>query len=100
MFDLAFLSYMKLLEDGEELGGAAEFEHDFPEALPADCVEGLCEVDKGSIKAHVLFPAFFLDLPQDENHVCGSPPGSEATLAFGENFFGDSRCNSIEKDPG
>ena len=53
---------MELVDDCNELAGAAKFSHDFPESLTTDCVEVRGQINKGCVEVMVLFHAFLLEL--------------------------------------
>ena len=44
--------------------------------------------------------AFFMELMEDEHHVCRASVGSETTLALGEVMFGDGWYDTVEQDSG
>ena len=50
---------MELLDDGEELWRTSWLAKDLPEAVLADHIIGLGQIDKGCIQAHILFSALF-----------------------------------------
>lgn len=63
---------MNVSDEVDEFVWAPELWQDNPEGFPVDRVEGLGEVNKGSIvqsmQVHVFFKAFLLHLPHDEDH--------------------------------
>ena len=87
MLHLTLLTFMVLLEDGERFGGTTKAHQDFPQSIMADSIKGLGQVYKSCIKTYVLFSAFFLNLPQHEDHVYGLSVGPEPTLAFWHVFL-------------
>ena len=50
------------------------------EAITADKVEGLGEVDECNVQGHLLLSALLLELTEGEDHVYHRPFSSEATL--------------------
>ena len=46
-----------------------------------------------------MLPAFFLQLSEDEHHVCSAPVSSEATLALWGVVFCDGGHQSVEQYP-
>ena len=59
-------------------------------------VEGLITT---YIQPFVLLSALFLKLPENKHHVCGTPVGSEDTLALKTLFFRNGGYQSIQKNP-
>ena len=59
---------MELADDCDESARAAKFLHDLPEAFPADCIEGLGQVNKGRVKVAMLFHALLLELTSSKDH--------------------------------
>ena len=64
----------------------------------ADSIKGLGQVYKSCIKTYVLFSAFFLYLPQHEDHVYGPSVGYEPTLACWRVFLCYRRDEPIQHD--
>lgn len=48
-FDLASLTFVQLLDDGQAFEGTAQFGQCFPQVIPNDCVKGLCGVNEECI---------------------------------------------------
>ena len=69
----------------------------FPQSIRADNIKGLGQVYKSCIKTYVLFSAFFLNLPQHEDHVYGLSVGPEPTLAFWHVFLCYVRMSLLSK---
>ena len=79
--------------------GTAESFHDLPYSFSAYCVECFGQVDEGNVESFILLPAFFLQLSEDEHHVCSDPVSSEATLALWGVVFSDGGHQSVEQYP-
>ena len=78
--NLAALVFVQLDNHAEELWRADKVLH--PQSLSAHWVKRFGQVHKCYIQSFVLLPSFFLELSEDEHHVCGTPVGSEPTLSF------------------
>jgi len=70
---------MELADDCDESARAAEFLHDLPEAFPADCIEGLGQVNEGRVGVAMLFHALLLELTSSKDHVTGPTNKSFST---------------------
>ena len=57
------------LNQALQLGWAANLGQDSEEALSADKVERLREIDESDVQGHLLFPALLLKLAKGEDHV-------------------------------
>jgi len=57
------------LNQGLQLGWAANLGQDSEEALSANKVEHLCEIDESDIQGHLLFLALLLELTKGEDYV-------------------------------
>ena len=57
------------LNQALQLGWAANLGQDLEEALSADKVERLREVDESDVQGHLLFSALLLKLAKGEDHV-------------------------------
>ena len=55
----------------------------FEQTSLTDKVEGLDQIDEGSVEGHLLFAVFLLQLAQGDKHVGGAPGSAEATLSIG-----------------
>ena len=73
---------MELAENGEKFWRAAKARQDFSQSITADSIKGLGQVYESCKWTYVLFSAFFLYLPQHEDHVGRPSVGPEHTLAF------------------
>ena len=56
-----------------KLGWAANLGQDLKKYLPADQVEGFCEVDEGNVEGPLHLTAFLLQLAEGKNHVHRGP---------------------------
>lgn len=52
-----------------QLGWAANLGQDFEEALSADEVERLGQINESDVQGHLLFSALLLELTEGEDHV-------------------------------
>ena len=52
-----------------QLGWAANLWQDFEEAISADKVECLGQIDEGDVHGYLLFSALLLKLPEGEDNV-------------------------------
>ena len=63
------------------LGWLANLRQDLKKSLPADQVEGFCDVDEGNVEGPFLFTIFLLQLSDGENHVHRRPVSAESGIA-------------------
>ena len=71
---------MKRSDNTEQPGWTTDPGEDFEETISADKVEGLRHIYEGHEQWLPLFPAFLLQLPEQEHHVDGRPVRSEPAL--------------------
>ena len=62
--------------------GTANLTESLEEAISADKVKGLGEVNECNVQGHLLLSALLLELMEGEDHVYCRPFSSEATLWF------------------
>ena len=91
---------MELSDECDELAGATKLLHYLPQAISADCVKGLCQIDKGHEEVAVLLLTFLLELSRSKNHVCCPSPSTKATLAFWEETLLKVLEKAVEQDAG
>ena len=86
---------MELPHYGGELFGTSKFGHDFPEALSANSVVRLGEVDKGGEYVGILLMTLLLQLSGSKHHVDGPTFFPEATLALWQVFFTKMQTEAV-----
>ena len=91
---------MELANNGDEFVGAAKLAHDFPQSVPADCVEGLGEIHKGGVEVAVPFRTLFLKLAGGKYHVDRSLTCAEAALALREETLPQMVEEAVEQHAG
>ena len=69
------------------------------EAISADKVEGLGEVNKCNVQGHLLLSALLLELTEGEDNVYHRPFSLEATLWFWVDMLGEL-LQADQEDPG
>ena len=88
MYDCALHVMVERDYQAAQLRGAADLLQKLEEAFSADQVELLGQVNEGEVKRLPLFPAFFLDLADSEDHVNDGSSSPEATLELKTCFRG------------
>ena len=91
---------MELSDNGDELPRAAILCHDLPEALSADSVKRLGQIDVGGEQVGVLFLALLLELSCRKHHVDCSTFFPEATLTLGKEILLQVSYQAVEEDSG
>ena len=81
-----------------KFGGTAEARQDFPQSITANSIKVPGKVYESCKWTYVLFSAFFLYLPQHEDHVYGPSAGPEPALAFWRVFLFYRRDEPIQQD--
>ena len=79
--------------------GTADLTESLKEAISADKVEGLGEVDECNVQGHPLLSALLLELTEGEDHVYCRPFSSEATLWFWVDAL-SQLLQTDQEDPG
>ena len=89
---------MELTDNRDELAWTAKLLHYLPQAISADSVEGLCEIDKSHEQVIVLLLAFFLELACSKYYVDSSTSSTETALAFWKETLLKVLIETVEQD--
>lgn len=90
---------MELPDNGDEPVWTTKFFHDPPEAISANSVEGLGQVDERGVEAPVLLDTL-LQLACSKDHISRPAARSKATLALGKTTIFKVHQQVVEKDAG
>lgn len=91
---------MELPDNGDEPVWTTKFFHDPPEAISANSVEGLGQVDERGVEAPVLLDTLLLQLACSKDHISRRAARSKATLALGKKTILKVHQQAVEKEAG
>ena len=89
---------MELSDNRDESAGVAKLLHYLPQALSADRIEDLGQIDEGHEEVAVLLLVFFLELTCCKYHVDSYTPYTETTLTLWEETVLKVLQKAIDKD--